>query len=281
MTELREFAQRSSEFEKLGVRIIGISVDDQDHAREAWEKAGNKKFTILSNPSAKVIRRYGLLHEKGHGESDIALRTTLLVDPEGRERWRRVSQSVPDIPKADETLADIKKAQDQKSGLDKDPRRDCHDANTVEAKRNAPRGEEVLRKSEIAAVVPALGASLLPSLSCPACWPAYASVLSAVGLSFLVENKYLLWLNLFALMVSLMVLARRHASYVPLLIEAPAAMLIISGKFLWNSNPVTWLGAAALLAAFVWRRPRAKSAGCPACLSNTSLEEVEHVINES
>src|SRR5262250_1093500 len=87
MTELREFARRSSDFEKLGVRIIGISVDNQEHAREAWEKAGAKKFTILSDPSAKVIRQYGLLHEKGHGESDIALRTTLLVDPEGRERW--------------------------------------------------------------------------------------------------------------------------------------------------------------------------------------------------
>ncbi len=118
MTELREFAQRSSDFEKLGIRIVGISVDDQTHAHEAWEKAGNKKITILSDPGAKVVRQYGLLHEKGHGESDIALRTTLLVDPQGHERWRRVSQSIPDIPKPDETLADIKKAQEQNSGLD-------------------------------------------------------------------------------------------------------------------------------------------------------------------
>jgi peroxiredoxin len=119
MTELREFAQRSNDFEKLGVRIIGISVDDQEHAREAWEKAGAKKFTMLSDPGVKVIRLYGLLHEKGHGESDIALRTTLLIDPEGRESWRRVSNSVPDIPKADDTLADIKKAQEQRRNVDK------------------------------------------------------------------------------------------------------------------------------------------------------------------
>jgi peroxiredoxin len=114
MTELREFARHSSDFEKLDVRVVGISVDDQEHAREAWEKAGAKKFTILSDPGAKVIRQYGLLHEKGHGESDIALRTTILIGPDGRERWRRVSQSVPDIPTADETLADIKKGQGQK-----------------------------------------------------------------------------------------------------------------------------------------------------------------------
>ena len=120
MTELREFARRSTDFEKLGIRVVGISVDDQKRAREAWEKAGSKKFTILSDPRAKVIRQYGLLHEKGHGESDIALRTTLLIDPAGRERWRRVSKSVPDIPASDETLADIRKAQEQRSGMDKD-----------------------------------------------------------------------------------------------------------------------------------------------------------------
>lgn len=108
MMELREFAQHSDDFEKLGVRVIGISVDDQEHAREAWAKAGSKKFTVLSDPGAKVIRQYGLLHGEGHGESDIALRTTLLVDPDGRERWRRVSRSVPDIPSWEETFAAIK-----------------------------------------------------------------------------------------------------------------------------------------------------------------------------
>src|SRR5262245_21695091 len=118
MTELREFARRSSDFEGLGVRVVGISVDDQEHARQTWEKPGAKKFTILSDPGAKVIRQYGLLHEKGYGESDIALRTTLLVGPEGGERWRRVSNSVPDIPTVEETLAEIKKAQERTTGMD-------------------------------------------------------------------------------------------------------------------------------------------------------------------
>jgi peroxiredoxin len=113
MTELREFARRSSEFEKLGVRLVPISVDDQQHAHDVWEKAADKKFTILSDPGALVIKKYGLLHESGHGGSDIALRTTLLVDPEGSERWRRVSQSVPDIPTADATLESIRNTQAQ------------------------------------------------------------------------------------------------------------------------------------------------------------------------
>ena len=45
------------------VRLAPISIDDQPHAGETWEKAANKKFTILSNPDASVIGKYGLLHE--------------------------------------------------------------------------------------------------------------------------------------------------------------------------------------------------------------------------
>ena len=113
MTELREFARHSDELEKLGVRLIPISVDDQQHAREVWEKAAEKKFTILSDPGAQVIRQYGLLHQSGHSDSDIALRTTLLIGPDGRENWRRVSRSVPDIPNWEETLGMIKKSRGQ------------------------------------------------------------------------------------------------------------------------------------------------------------------------
>jgi mercuric ion transport protein len=140
-----------------------------------------------------------------------------------------------------------------------------------------------LKKSEVATIVPALGASLLPSLSCPACWPAYASALTAVGLSFLGENKYLLWLNIVALLLSLAVLFRRtrKGSYAPVWIGVLAALLILSGKFLLNSNPATWLGAAGLLAAFVLSRPRSKPASCPACIGNSTLEVMNHGVKES
>jgi len=112
MTELREFARHSSDLDALGVRLVPISVDDQEHARDVWEKVAERKFEILSDPDATVIRRYGVLHQGGgHGGSDIALRTTILVGPEGRERWRRVSQSVPDIPTWNETFNAIQQAQ--------------------------------------------------------------------------------------------------------------------------------------------------------------------------
>ena len=121
MTELRGLAQKADELKKLGVHVIAISVDNQEHAHAVWENVAHEKFTILSDPDARVIKTYGLLHANGAGAGkDIALRTTLLVDPKGTEKWRRVSTSVPDIPTVDETLQNIKQTQGgEKGGVDK------------------------------------------------------------------------------------------------------------------------------------------------------------------
>jgi len=43
---------------------------------------------------------------------------------------------------------------------------------------------------------PGVGAALLPKVACPACWPAYAGLLSALGLGFLMETRYLLPLTI-------------------------------------------------------------------------------------
>ena len=108
MRQLREFARHKGEFDQLHVRVVGISVDDQDHCRMVWDKVTGRQFTILSDPGALVIRKYGLLHENGHDDSDIAIRTTLFIDAEGRQRWRRVSETIPSIPTAAEILQHIR-----------------------------------------------------------------------------------------------------------------------------------------------------------------------------
>ncbi len=108
MHQLREFAQHKADFDALNARLVAISVDDQEHARLVWDKKIDRKFPILSDPGAIVIRQYGLLHVHGKGDEDIAIRTTLLLDEQGRERWRRVSETVPDIPKADDVLQQLR-----------------------------------------------------------------------------------------------------------------------------------------------------------------------------
>ena len=108
MRQLREFAQHKADFDQLQVRVVGISVDPQDEAYRVWDQMTKRQLTILSDPGAAVIREYGLLHAKGKGSEDIAIRTTLLIDEQGRERWRRVSSTIPDIPAAEEALQHIR-----------------------------------------------------------------------------------------------------------------------------------------------------------------------------
>jgi peroxiredoxin len=69
----------------------------------------NRRFAILSDPGAQVITSYGLLHRgAGMDGQDIALDTTLLVDVDGRERWRHVSQTLLDVPTTEEILMRIR-----------------------------------------------------------------------------------------------------------------------------------------------------------------------------
>lgn len=78
------------------------------HNKKVWEESAEKKYPILSDPGAKVIREYGLLHARGYrdenGLEDIAIRTTVFLDENGIEQWRRVSANAIDIP----TVAEIK-----------------------------------------------------------------------------------------------------------------------------------------------------------------------------
>lgn len=90
---------------------MAISVDGQEHAHLVWDKQAGRKFVILSDPGAQVIRQYGLLHAHGKGDTDIAIRTTFVIDEKGRERWRRVSATIPEIPKAAEVLRKLREMQ--------------------------------------------------------------------------------------------------------------------------------------------------------------------------
>jgi peroxiredoxin Q/BCP len=111
MKQLREFAQRKADFDAENASIVGVSVDDAAHTSKVWQEVAQRKLTILSDPGAKVIREYGLLHPKGYKDEDIALRATLILNENGVEVYRKVSSSVPDVRTADEILAELKKPQ--------------------------------------------------------------------------------------------------------------------------------------------------------------------------
>jgi len=120
----------------------------------------------------------------------------------------------------------------------------------------------------VGAVLPGIGASLLPVGLCPACWPAYAGVLSSLGVGFLVDTQYLLPLTIAFLILALFSLATSRASrlgYLPLFVGTIAAAFILSGKFVFSSNPLLYLGVAALLGASIWNSLPLQAANTGSC----------------
>jgi hypothetical protein len=103
---------------------------------------------------------------------------------------------------------------------------------------------------------PGIGLSLLPKVACPACWPAYAGLLSSLGLGFMVPNlTYLLPLTVAFLLIAVGTLAfraRRRRGYVPFALGILAAGFILLGKFYLASNPVLYAGLGLLILASVW-----------------------------
>ena len=115
--------------------------------------------------------------------------------------------------------------------------------------------------------LPGIGVSLLPKLACPFCWPAYAGLLSSVGLGFLLSSAYLLPLTAGFLVVGLGAMAlnadSRHG-YGPFLFGLFAAAGVLFGKFRWESNTTMYGALGLLVAASVWNAWPSRVAAKPA-----------------
>jgi peroxiredoxin len=74
--------------------VVAISVDSAEESRRLAQTQGYT-FPILSDPGAKTIRAYGVIHEGGgEGGHDIARPAEFLVDDTGTIRWVNLAESV-------------------------------------------------------------------------------------------------------------------------------------------------------------------------------------------
>lgn len=124
-------------------------------------------------------------------------------------------------------------------------------------------------------VLPGVGVSLLPKLACPLCWPAYAGLLSSVGLGFLISTRYLLPLTAVFLVLALSALAfrakQRHG-YGPFALGSLSALGILGGKFLWGSNVALYGAVGLLVIASLWNAGVIGSAPPIAVKANQSVK---------
>jgi hypothetical protein len=129
---------------------------------------------------------------------------------------------------------------------------------------------------ETALAVPGVGVSMLPKVICPVCSPAYASVLSSLGLGFLVSTTYLLPVTVAFLAVAVGALAFRASSrrgLRPFWIGMIAASSVVAGKVWLDSATMTDTGVGLLVLASVWNvmPRRANICSClPADAGSTS-----------
>ncbi len=118
------------------------------------------------------------------------------------------------------------------------------------------------------AALPAVGGALLPKLTCAACWPAYTALLGALGIEFADYTPYLLPVTAVALAIALFGLgwrAKSRRGFGPLMLGIAASAVILVGKFVFDSDPAAYTGAAALIGATVWNLWPRRQATCGAC----------------
>ena len=110
-TEIIAFSDRGAEFQKLGVQILGVSVDSA-FSHLAWRNTprnngglGNVSYPLIADLTKDIARDYDVLLPDG-----VALRGLFLIDPEGVVRH----QVVNDLPlgrSVDEALRMVKALQ--------------------------------------------------------------------------------------------------------------------------------------------------------------------------
>ena len=96
------------DFKKLGVTVLGLSVDaPKKHAKFA-EKYG-LPFTLLSDENKEVVGKYGVWAKKKFMGREYmgTLRTSFLIGPDGK--IERIYENVKPEAHAEEVLADMRK----------------------------------------------------------------------------------------------------------------------------------------------------------------------------
>ncbi len=91
--EAQDFTRLKSEFEKLGIQIIGVSKDSETSHAKFCNKY-NLGIQLLSDEDGKLHEQFGVIGEKkNYGKVYIGvIRSTFLLDSTGNilKEWRNV-----------------------------------------------------------------------------------------------------------------------------------------------------------------------------------------------
>ena len=112
-----------------------------------------------------------------------------------------------------------------------------------------------------------------PGGLCPACWPAYAGVLSALGVGALMSETWVVPITVVGLAVAVGALgfrAQRRRGYAPLALGIVAAAAVLVGKFAVASSVSVYAGVGLLIGASVWNAWPARPESCAGCATTAA-----------
>lgn len=80
--EAHLFAEATSEFNRLGARVIGVTAGNIDRVAEFSKSECRDKFAVAADPGAKVAATYDTLLKRP-GQATISNRTSFVIAPNG------------------------------------------------------------------------------------------------------------------------------------------------------------------------------------------------------
>ncbi len=105
------------------------------------------------------------------------------------------------------------------------------------------------------AALPAAFVSLLPAVTCPACLGAYAGLLSALGLGFLVRSAVLEPILISTLLVGLVSIVwstLEHRNPWPLALTLLGDLALAVGRYILASQDMQWVRFPLILGGALW-----------------------------
>lgn len=122
--------------------------------------------------------------------------------------------------------------------------------------------QEVQRWKLNTSILPVIGVAFVPKLFCPACWPAYAGLLSTLGIGFIDYTPYLFPLTLVFVVLALAALlykAKDRRGYLPFYLGMISSIILVVGKFYFESDLSMYIGLGLLISASIWNTWPVKS----------------------
>ena len=124
--------------------------------------------------------------------------------------------------------------------------------------------------------IPVAALAALPL--CPACYPAYAGVLSALGLTVLSDTAVqtlLTVLFLSAALGALLYKARSRRGYGPFVLGTAASVVLGISKFMMGIDPITYAAVGVLVLAGLWNVWPPANAACEIALDRAAPSRAE------